>query len=134
MQIALVLIGVPFVAALAGLGLRSPLSDLAWLDEGPLAIGAAASGGALLLVVAGAWAVDWWTVRKQLRALAAVNRELVATGNEIETERARHAMEIKIKTMALEDPSRRAPDTDLDLRPAVLDAVAQPPKLPERTS
>ena len=87
-QIVLILLGIPFVVSLAGLGLRSPLSELAWLDEGPLAAGAAAGGTGLLLVIAGAWAVDWWTVRRQLRALAAVNRELAATGHEIETERA----------------------------------------------
>ncbi len=138
-QIALILIGIPFVVSLAGLGLRSPLSELELPDEGLLTIGAAACGAALLLVIAGAWAVDWWTVRKQLRALAATNRQLELTGNEIETERARHGMELQIKTMAIEnrsdyDPSLRTPDADLEIRPAVFDAVAQPPKLPERTS
>ena len=122
--------------SLAGLGLRSPLSQLALLGEDLLAVVAVASGGAVLLVIAGAWAVDWWTVRKQVRALAAVNRQLEVTSNEIETERARHAMELK---MAIEnrsdyDPSHRPPGADIEIRPAVLDAVAQSPKLPERTS
>ncbi len=137
-QIALSLIGIPFVVSLAGLGLRSPLSQLALIDEGPLAISAAATGAALLLVIAGAWAVDWWTVRRQVRALAAVNRQIELTGDEIETERARHAMELKIKTNAIEnrndDPPHRTPGADLEIRPAVLDAAAQPPQLPERTS
>ena len=71
--------------------------------------------------------------------MAATNRQLELTGNEIETERARHGMELQIKTMAIEnrsdyDPSLRTPDADLEIRPAVFDAVAQPPKLPERTS
>ena len=133
-QIALIVAGVPFVVSLAGLILRSPLADLPLLADGPLAVGAAVSGAALLLVVAGAWTVDWWTVRRQLRALAAVNRQLEETSNELETERARHAMELKIKTMAIEAPREPAPDTDLELRPVVLDAVAESPKLPERTS
>ena len=138
-HIALILIGIPFVVSLAGLGLRSPLSQLALLGEDILAVSAVASGAAVLLVVAGAWAVDWWTVRKQVRALAAVNRQLEVTSNEIETERARHTMELKIKTMAGEnrndyDPSHGAPGADLELRPTVLDAVAESPKLPEWTS
>ena len=41
-QIALILIGIPFVVSLAGLGLRSPLSELELPDEGLLTIGAAA--------------------------------------------------------------------------------------------
>ena len=138
-QIALILIGIPFVVSLAGLGLRSPLAQLTLIDEGPLAISAAATGAALLLVIAAAWALDWWTVRKQVRALAAVNRQLELTGNEIDTERARHAMELKIKTNAIEnrsdyDPSHPPPDADLEIRPAVFDAVAESPQLPERTS
>ena len=133
-QIALIVAGVPFVVSLAGLLLRSPLADLPLLEGGPLAVVAAASGAALALVVAGAWTVDWWTVRRQIRALAALDRQLEATSNELETERARHAMELKLKTMAIEGPSEPGSDADLELRPAVLDAVAESPKLPERTS
>ena len=117
-QIALAVLGVPFVVSLAGLALRSPLADLAWLDEGPLALGAAASGAALLLVVTGAWAVDSWTVRRQLRALDAVNREIEATGSRIDTERARHAVELKAATTAIDAPSPRTPNADLDLQRA----------------
>lgn len=133
-QVALVVAGIPFVVSLAGLVLRSPLADLPLLDEGPLAVGAAASGAALTLIVAGAWAVDWWTVRRQMRALDAVNRELEASGRELETERARHAMESKIEPPAIEDPADGEPAADLRVRPAVLDAAAEPLKLPERTS
>ena len=136
-QIALIVAGVPFVVSLAGLILRSPLADLVLLDEGPLAVGAAASGAALALIVAGAWTVDWWTVRRQIRALDAVNRQLEASGNELETERARHAMELKIESMAIEDPAEAEPGAELEIRPAVpavVDDAAEPPKLPERTS
>ena len=133
-QIALVVAGVPFIVSLAGLALRSPLADLALLDRGPLAVVAGASGAVLLLVVAGAWAVDWWTVKRQVRALAGVNRQLEATGNELETERARHALELKIETMAIDDPAEAEPDAGLELRPAVSDAGAEPPKPPEPTS
>ena len=133
-QIALVAAGVPFVVSLAGLALRSPLADLALLGDGPLALVAGASGAVLLLVVAGAWAVDWWTVKRQIRALAGVNRQLEATGNELETERARHALELKIETMAIEDPAEAQSDADLELRPAAADAGAEPPKPPEPTS
>lgn len=129
-HVALVLLGVPFVVSLAGLGLRSPLADLAWIDEGPLAVAAAASGAALLLVVAGAWAVDSWTVRRQLRALDAVNREVEATSSEIESERTRHAMELQAATTAIEAPSRRPSDTDLDLQRAGASGLSDPGRLP----
>ena len=43
-------------------------------------------------------------------------------------------MELKLKTMAIEGPSEPGSDAELELRPAVLDAAAEPPKLPERTS
>ena len=42
-------------------------------------------------------------------------------------------MELKIKTMAIEDPAQRDANADVELRPAVLDAVAESPRLPERT-
>lgn len=122
-QIALALLAIPFVVSLAGLALRSPLTELTWLVEGPLGVGAAASGGALLLVVAAAWTVDWWTVRKQLRALAAVNREIEAAEKEIEAERARHAPELPIGTMAFDAPVQPAPAGGLELRPADLEAA-----------
>lgn len=125
-QIALVLLGVPFAVSLVGLGLRSPLAGLAWLHEAPLSLGAAASGAALLLVVAGAWAVDSWTVRRQLRALAAVNREIETTGGEIDAEQARHAMELQARTLAIEAPAQRGPAADVELRPAALDAATPP--------
>ncbi len=132
-HIALVVAGIPFVVSLAGLVLRSPLADLALLDEGPLAVGAAASGVALALIVAGAWTVDWWTVRRQMRALDTVNRQIEASGNELETERARHAMELKIESMVIEEPAEEEPGADLEIRPPVSDAAAGTPKLPERT-
>lgn len=133
-HIALVAAGIPFVVSLAGLALRSPLADLVLLGDGPLALVAGASGAVLLLVVGGAWAVDWWTVKRQVRALAGVNRQLEATGNELETERARHALELKIETMAIDDPSEAEPDADLELRPTAADTAAEPPKPPEPTS
>lgn len=129
-HIALVLLGVPFVVSLLGLGLRSPLADLARLDEGPLAVAAAASGAALLLVVAGAWAVDSWTVRRQLRALDAVNREIETTSREIESERTRHAMELQAATTAIEGPSRQPSGADLDLQRAGRSGAPAPGRPP----
>lgn len=124
-QIALALLAIPFVVSLAGLALRSPLTELTWLVEGPLGAGAAASGGALLLLVGAAWTVDWWTVRKQLRALAAVNRDVEAAEREIEAERARHAPELSIETMEIDARAQPVSGGDLEIRPADLAAAGR---------